>query len=185
MISKFKITMTCAALALTLVGCGGGNTEPPPETSQPADSLGGRITALENSGLLPRLDRSDGLLGSDSDGNGIRDDIDRYIDSLGVQPKNKAAARQLARANQAVMVLVQAGQLGNAMKVKEVNQLGTRAINCLFDRMDSRTPEGWKISRALESMTYNTKSRAIAYAKFNQALSGTTWALPDGDTCEE
>ncbi len=181
--SRNFLWASAAAAVLILAGCGGGNVEdqPPPVSGE----AGRSISQLEAAGLLPRLDRSATLLGPDADDNGIRDDIDNYINSLGIQPQNMAAARQLARSNQAVMSLAQAGQLENKIKVKEVNQLGTRAINCLFDRIDSRTPEGWKISRTLEKMTYNTKLRAIAYAKFNQALSGTTWAMPDGDTCEE
>lgn len=179
-----KLLWACvSAVTLALAACGGGNAADQPP---PASGAGiGSISELEATGLLPRLDRSDSLLGPDANGNGIRDDIDAYIDGLGIQQQNKAAARQLARSSQSVMKLVQAGQLSDPVKVKETKRLGSRAVHCYFSRVDIKTPDNWNVFNALEKMSFNTRARANAYIQYNQALSGTTWTLPEGDTCDE
>lgn len=163
--------------AVILTACGGGS-----RSSSMSD--GNPIAALETAGKLPKLDRTDSLLGVDADRNGIRDDIDAYINALTTAPQNKAAARQMARSAQDILVLVESGSIGDPIAAKTVKIKGTRAIHCVFSRMPITTQEGWEITNNIEKMTFNTKTRAKSYLQYNRALSGTTWALPNEDTCE-
>lgn len=123
------------------------------------------------------------LVGFDFDDNGIRDDIDKYIGSLKLEPKKMAVAQQYARAVQAVMVLVQAKELGDSAKVWGTAQQVRRASHCLFDKMDIRNPEGWEVKKSIERMTHNSDARAMALMRFDAAIPGSVWTMPQTDTC--
>jgi hypothetical protein len=79
---------TISALFLLLTACdfsGIAATEP---------NLSEKIKALENSGVIPKLDRSSDIKGPDQNLNGVRDDIDAWIAALPITDKQKRAARQ-------------------------------------------------------------------------------------------
>jgi hypothetical protein len=44
---------------------------------------------------------------------------------------------------------------------------------------------GRRAWKAIQAMTTNTKERYKKYMAYNHALDGTTWTLPDEDTCEK
>jgi hypothetical protein len=77
------------ALLLVLTVCSGGTSSSNKGTS--ATSLPEQIKALEDSGQLPKLDRSSDIRGPDADNNGIRDDIDAWI---AAQPITDAQKRR-------------------------------------------------------------------------------------------
>ena len=62
--------------------------DPNPVPAEPplALSLKEQIAKLEKSGQVPTLDRTSSLLGIDANNNGVRDDIEAYINSLGFTP---------------------------------------------------------------------------------------------------
>ncbi len=45
-----------------------------------------RLQALEEEGTIPKLDRSKDLAGPDKNNNGVRDDIESYIDKTYPDP---------------------------------------------------------------------------------------------------
>ena len=56
----------------------------PATPSQPAKSLKDQIADAERAGKYPPLDRSSDIAGPDANGNGVRDDIEAWINSLPV-----------------------------------------------------------------------------------------------------
>jgi hypothetical protein len=71
--------------------------------------------------------------------------------------------------------------------VKGVGIQMSRSTHCLFLRLNSKDKSNQNphiASKQMEAMTANTKARLQAYLKYNHALDGTTWKLPEGDTCE-
>ncbi|SKC32860.1 hypothetical protein CZ809_02388 [Photobacterium piscicola] len=140
-----------------------------------------QITKLDK---IPNLkDRGDDLLGIDSDNNGIRDDIDTFIQLNYPNVTQKKAVEQLARGLQKTLI----ADINNKLKVKQINKLNSRAINCIFSKFNSTKENAIypaRVASELESITTKTKKRLLAYLKFNKALDGTTWSLPVGDSCE-
>jgi len=59
------------------------------------------------------------------------------------------------------------------------------STHCIFDTFkELEALERIKISEKIRSLTTNTKKRLNAYLKYNDSRNGTTWSLPEGDTCE-
>lgn len=162
-------------MTIFLSGClssGGGNKD---QNSRE------KIEALENSGDIPKLERTETLVGKDSNNNDIRDDIEEYIQANYTKNTHRSAAMQTAKAMQSTLLV----DTTNTIAVKEVNRNLSRANHCIylqFDENGSKQPA--QVSQELESITTNTKTRLLAYLAFSKALDGTSWAMPEGDTCE-
>jgi len=173
---------TKASLALFLLlsltacggGAGGGGSNP---AASVITSVADAIKAAESIGATPTLNREDTVAGPDKDGNGVRDDIDAYIDSLPDTSAQKAALRQKAVAL-AKALTVDNSNLAAALAVAQ--EMAASTV-CTHSRYDDTT--AYNKAMELEKFTVNTRKRFDAYQKFNQALSGSTWSLPNGDTC--
>lgn len=79
-------------------------TTTPPSTNAPL-TMKEQIKALEDSGKLPKLDRSTSIAGLDVNNNGIRDDIDAWIAALPITGVQKKAAEQSAKVRQAELLV--------------------------------------------------------------------------------
>lgn len=144
--------------------------------------LTGCLSGGSSSPSTPALDRSESLLGPDSNQDGVRDDIEMWINQSYSEPKMRSAAMQEARAMQQIFNVDPADQIA----VKEVARRLTHAINCVYDTFLSGNPvkPSAQVSREIESITTNTRARLERYLAFNKALDGTTWSTPRGDTCD-
>lgn len=117
------------------------------------------------------------IVGADANDNGVRDDLDIYIDALSDTSAQKSALTQMT------------ASLGKAMLTDVTNQAITLKVSqeiaaaaaCLYARYDSTT--AGKKSASMEKLTINTTVRFNAYDKFNAALNGLTFTLPQGDGC--
>lgn len=138
------------------------------------------LATLEASGQLPVLDRSALLLGTDANGNGVRDDIDTYIGRLPDTTVQKGALRQVAKAVADAMQAAVGNASGSALK--DVDITIARAVRCIWSRYDASVAST-KFS-AIEKLMANTRSRFDAYDLFNVRMSGTSGRLPSGDTCD-
>lgn len=157
--------------------------------SDPRNSLAGGMLAtidkLEASGQLPKLDRSDSLLGPDVDHDGIRDDIDKYIEVIAAEKKytrqQTMAMRQVARDFQHILAI----DISDKKQLAAASNEEARVISCLFFRFNGEDVEN--VSDFIQSVTYNTKQRVVAYANYNSALSGSVTSLPpdDATSCDE
>lgn len=137
-----------------------------------------RLKALENSGQIPKLERGDTLAGTDANNNGVRDDIENYINKKYSEPKQRAAVIQTAKAMQKTLL----ADTTNSIDVKSVNAEISNAFQCVYSRFE--VSERYVVTKEIEAVTTNTKSRLLAYLAFNKALNGTSWKKPEGDTCE-
>lgn len=139
------------------------------------------IMAAESNGSIPKLNHDNTIAGPDKDNNGIRDDIDAYIATLPYTEVQKKAVKQDARALTATLTVDKTDQVA----VISTNDKLTKAIVCVHDQFTSEPGKASKIISEAEKLTINTKTRFLEYEKFNSALSGSTWDLPNGNTCEQ
>jgi hypothetical protein len=164
--------------ALVLGACGGGSSAPQAAAQGPKE----KVQALEDSGAIPKLERGPTIEGVDANGNGVRDDIDQFIDRSYASEPQRKAARQLAKNLQKSMLV----DKQDLTAVRKLSVEGSRATNCIFLRFDaangSKDPAA--VGHELEAITANTKPRLLAYLAFSKAMDGAVISLPEGDTCE-
>jgi len=130
MTASLKPLIGGVLLAAFLTGCGGGNgggglfspgTTEPAATTLPASgssagspsgstgtaspTLAQQIEALERKGGYPTLDRSSDIAGPDANKNGVRDDIEAWINTLSVTEPQRKALMQKAKALQQTLLV--------------------------------------------------------------------------------
>jgi hypothetical protein len=183
-----KVTFSIFAftvLTFSLAACGDGKSASPAlpgsapaaATTVATVSLKEQITKLEDSGALPKLDRSSSITGPDVNNNGVRDDIEAYIAALQLTEVQKKALMQDAKALQMALTV----DTTDKVAVQKVGEIMMASSKCIGGRIINFTDYSLKI----ESITANTKERAKQYIKFNTASSGSVTSLPSGDTCEK
>lgn len=118
------------------------------------------------------LDTSDTLVGIDSNGDGVRDDIENYIETkYGNMPATKEALRQYYRALEQALVDYEDADLSYA------NALETeRAQECLWYIHGTNSPD---IRTRLQAKILNTEQRSLAYIEFDSSLSGKSFSSLD------
>ncbi|MDR0579882.1 MAG: hypothetical protein LBG21_04700 [Campylobacteraceae bacterium] len=128
------------------------------------------------------LDRTDSLTGIDKNKNGIRDDIEDYINKNYSDEGHRKAMMQYAKTSLAVLLV----DISDKIAVKQADIRRSRASHCIFLKFDAKRGDenpniAWK---KIRSMTTNTKARLKAYLDFDKSLAGMAFALPEEDTCE-
>lgn len=179
-----KRVLISIVAAAALAACGGGSdAQEAPSTGAQVPPTTSPIAALEAAGKLPTLDRSDSLKGADANANGVRDDIEAILTAKYQTPGQRAAAMQFARSYQAILDV----PVGDRVAAKQVKLLGSRALVCLYSNFDSATSDSNPsvVGSRIEAMTFDTKLRMKAYMQFMDALNGSVWSLPEGNTCEQ
>ena len=167
---KWKSQLTWLVCAFVLTACGGSNS-----------SSDQRIAALEASGSITKLDRTNSIAGIDADNNGVRDDIDAYINTQYLVASQKNAALQMARVIQKELLVSKTDEAA----IKLVLLAQSRAVRCVYLKFDRKGPlKPAAVVGTIESVTANTKARLSAYLAFSKAADGTTSSIPDGDTCD-
>jgi hypothetical protein len=173
------------ALAALLTACGSGGDSPSGPASDVSSTASGGLTLaeqiaqLERQGGYPTLDRSDSIAGPDANQNGVRDDIEAWINSLNVTDLQRKALMQEAKSLQQTLLV----DLTNQAALQQVGDSLMASGKCGEDRF---TPleEFFKLSDKIEAMTANTRQRAERYMQYNKARSGSVTVLPNYDTCE-
>ncbi len=149
-----------------------------------ADQLGGAVptalSQLEASGQIPILDRSRAISGPDNDHNGVRDDIDNYINRLPDSTAQKLALRQTARA--LGHALVAGSQQTDQTTLTNVMTEISRAAHCIWRQYDPASAN--KKGATIEKLMINTRARFNAYDQYSTKMSGTSSRAPIGDSCD-
>jgi len=190
-------------LAASLTGCGGGSgggsgalvttesaapTTPGsgPSAGSSSDSSGTssptlaqQIEALERKGDYPSLDRSSDIAGPDNNKNGVRDDIESWINTLIVTELQRRALMQKAKTLQQTL-LVDFNDKDAVQRVGEGLMASNKCGASRFMPYDEFSVLRGKI----EAMTANTRARAARYMQFNKASSGSSTTYPSDNTCE-
>jgi len=204
---SLKLFFGSVFLATMLVACGGGSggssffgggtdsstssAGTSSESSSPASSSGAsptpagtltlaqQIEQLERKGGYPTLDRSTDIAGPDANKNGVRDDIEAWINSLNVTEPQRKALMQKAKALQQTLLV----DLADKAAVQRAGEGLMASTKCGADKFDP-FEEFIKPNTRIEAMTANTRARAERYMQYNKARSGSSTTLPDYDTCE-
>lgn len=172
-----KLILSLLASAL-LTACSGGSSTEAETTPTTPPTAAQTIASMEASGQLPTLDRSTALKGADVNTDGVRDDLERHIGSLQDNSQQKAALRQLAKSLDSTLTVDTANETALRSAANEL----TEAINCVWETYPAETAPN-KVEE-LRRLAVNTRARFEAYAKYNQARSGSVIALPSGSTCK-
>jgi hypothetical protein len=174
--ARLLVAAQLAAILLSACGVRSKTADSKPQT--PNDKL----LALEKSGAIPKLDRSSSVAGTDANINSIRDDIETYITDNYSTQAQRAAVTQTAKALQNTLLV----DTTDFAAVKTNQTEVSHGINCIYSTFDglNNGKQPAQVFTELQSITANTKSRLLAYLKYNKALDGTSSALPEGDTCE-
>lgn len=191
-ISMKKILVVFLSLGM-LTACkidfgGSDNSSPSSKPNTPVQKLppqqdvsAQKIASMEDSGVLPRLEREDTIRGIDNDGNGIRDDIDAYIKRTYPQKQQKAVS-QYARALQASLLV----NLNDRNALQRTSDVESRAVSCIFEKIpNGESPSHGRVVMEILGVTTNTKKRLMAYLALSKALDGTVMTLPNDGVCDE
>lgn len=113
------------------------------------------------------------VAGIDSDGDGVRDDVQRYVAlSQPDQAALRAGLRQATLATQSFLLNANGGT-GTVMSIFKDQQ---KAISCIDFVVGGN---GFPVWEALKAQILNTKDRSVAYVTANGKLSGQLLTLPD------
>ena len=163
-------------LSSLLSACGGGGPPPVPAVISPVATVINGIPVPPDPG--PANDQT--LAGIDSNGNGVRDDVERAIaQAYGGAPAEWKAAMQGAQALQQTMVAN-----GNPALAAVANDAAMRAGYCLADSFPAADTS--KVARASGTMfawTAGTPQRLAAFDA-TQTISTPFQYFSSGKACE-
>ncbi|ELK5318566.1 chromosome partitioning protein ParA [Vibrio vulnificus] len=134
----------------------------------------------------PLLDRSDSLTGPDTNQDGIRDDIEAFIDALEVTGPVRNVLKQKARYSQeAISHDFESASDENERLSYKISEKYNKVLAC-YDYLKVSVEDSTQISRTVRALTYNTKARTLAYLAYNRLLNGTgsTLLSPEEKYCE-
>jgi hypothetical protein len=142
------------------------------------------ITAIFFTGACNASENSkhNKIRGIDLNNNGIRDDIDAYIEKQSYSIAQLAAVKQHARLIQAAIVFTSK----NREDARVIAMQDGVAIDCIYKAFQSlEAPDNAAaVAQKIESLTANNMARKISYQKFSQLISGMAFQLPKESTCE-
>jgi hypothetical protein len=160
-------------------GASSGSSQATPAKESLIDKA---IEALEGGGKVPKLDRSDDLMGPDVDKDGVRDDIAAYIKSLNLRVPQENAALQLARAQQVNM----ATNPDDPEAVRAATATLMRGIFCVGETFSLADGERHsQLVDSIEKYSKNTKARAQHSMALDRAFGGKTMRAPSGKVCDQ
>jgi hypothetical protein len=154
-----------ACLAIALIGCegkgGGGASNNPVGVNPPVPPI-----------VLPPDPGDEGketLEGTDSNGNGVRDDVEIAISEFAPLPEQEGQRKALTQAAKAFQASVLAGKNANDTEAAlAVQETLSKALQCLRQSGGDSS----SATTLLEITIANTDERLFAYWRYNEALSG-------------
>lgn len=131
---------------------------------------------------LPVLDRTSTVAGIDADQNGIRDDIQAYINTTYPVPEQQKAVSQYARSLQAKLLV----NPKDKYQVRASSDASVKGMSCIYEKVPvDNSPQAARVVGEIFSLTTNTKQRLKAYMAFDQAMDGAVISLPTGKVCDD
>lgn len=127
----------------------------------------------------PGVDNNKTVAGIDSNNNGIRDDVERWIaQSYPTSAKMRAAAAQ-------VVLSLQYKITNKAITEEIAYQKGIISINAVCCLVDSSAKTGVKDNlNNIMSVHLNTRQRVNAYNQFHNIMGSRAFVAPQIDTCD-
>lgn len=172
---NFTCFLFCICLALTACGGGDGSDRGATPPSVPASAS----TSTSGTGSQPmtesiQWDMSVSIVGIDANRDGVRDDIERWIDLSGLPAAQQLALRRAAKAMQAVLAV----DHSDAVATRAVAYSYRLARKCATDGLISSS-----ILNALEGYMISTSARAAAYDRYQEILGTSGSATPQAVGC--
>ena len=161
-------------LSLLLSGCWDSDTKQTPT---------GEVEIIDGHTLPPDPGEAgkETLLGIDSNNDGVRDDVERWIYKTHSSKIRRAVLLQGARAHQAM--LADPDAISNAQKWQKV--ITNRVIACesyLFRKYDIEY--GIESYSEMKKRIYNTEERLEKYMRYDHALGGGVYGVEENDRVE-
>ncbi|PJO13658.1 chromosome partitioning protein ParA [Vibrio vulnificus] len=129
----------------------------------------------------PLLDRSDSLTGPDTNQDGIRDDIEAFIDALEVTEPVRNALKQDARFTQENLYYDFSVPSDEATdRALEIAKEDFKVIAC-YEFVGVQVRDITQTSRTITALTYNTKERTLAFLAYNRLLNGSGGTLLEAE----
>jgi len=141
------------------------------------DEFSQAIASMEANGTYPVLDRTNTF--TDVDQNGVRDDIDTYIDSLPENLETKANLKQFAAGVQQTLDV----DVNDAYAVELVKKRWILGLECVSKAVGD-TRKSRRHTTKLKAYIANTKERAFAAIRFSAALDGHVLSLINNPACD-
>ncbi|HRH05824.1 MAG TPA: hypothetical protein PK702_08370 [Burkholderiaceae bacterium] len=118
---------------LLVAACTASSAEKkPPVEPPPTPTLAAQIKALEDSGAYPKLDRSTDLKGPDQNLNGVRDDVESWINKQPITDVQKRGGMQLAAVFQKALFV----DLNDKVALQVVGDEMMASIICIGDTFE-------------------------------------------------
>lgn len=185
-----KNLLVCTLSVMLIVGCKGSNkaiengVEQPivisniEKTPELTAELKAQETIDDQFRLLyerfePMLDRSDSLTGTDANNDGIRDDIEAFIDALEVTEPVRKALKQNARYTQENLYHDFSQKThANIKKALEISYKYDEVLACK-EFVGIAVRDITNTGQIIRALTYNTKARTMAYVAYNHLQDGS------------
>ncbi len=172
-----RLTLIVLPLAIGLVaGCSGDTSTP----RSGAPTAPAAAALASSSQFVDQLDRSSSLAGVDANKDGIRDDINRWLETQTFTELQKKAVINLARSSQQTLLV----DTQDKTAVRAAAQKDAVAMDCLYATFDPKSSRPREIVSQVEAMTANTQERTTQYIRYNEALGGMAFELTPTTACE-
>ncbi|MHA2937527.1 chromosome partitioning protein ParA [Vibrio sp. RC27] len=156
--SENKIVIEVGSVTLTLPGKMVSDL-------QSQSTINEQLTLLYEA-FEPQLDRSDDIAGPDENQDGIRDDIEAYIEALQVKDPIRTVIKQNARNLQSVMTNDFSKENNKTLELAYNLKLNSRKIEACYFARGVELNDLSNLISSLEALTTDTKSRALQYSTF-------------------
>ncbi len=180
-IIRLFLTALSVVGILFFAGCSGSGSSPASQTSQPTVTNSSQPTvtnSTDQSGLPPDPGEAgkQTLAGVDSDHDGVRDDVQRYIaQTYSNSEKTRAALTQDAKVVQSELLDANSKQL--SMQHSDEEDKAASCLNSLVGLDNSI-----EMQKKLEVTILNTDDRTRAYFKYDDQLGGEVFSLLPDDS---
>ena len=185
-----KNGLVCTLAVMLIMGCKGSNEPNVTAVKQPSvisqiektpeliAELKAQPTIDDQLRLLyerfeSMLDRSDSLTGNDANKDGIRDDIEAFIDALEVtEPVRKALKQNAHYAQESLHHDWSAKNNANIKKALAISHKHNKVLACKkFVGID--VDDNINTGNTIRALTNNTKARTMTYLAYNHLLDGS------------
>jgi hypothetical protein len=178
-IKNKRLTLLCIPLLTAiLAGCGGGSSSSTAPTQTATVTVADALVKLDATGGNPVLDRTTSIPGTDANSNGVRDDIDRYIDAKTDTSPQKQSMRMVSKAMTAAMVSAPT----DATALRSATDTLNMAVACIWKNYPADVAD--KMVLEMRKVTINTKARYDSYMSYSALIAGTVIKLPKEVVCE-
>ncbi|MGI4777882.1 MAG: hypothetical protein ACRYGA_07130 [Janthinobacterium lividum] len=167
--TRFKMKGLGTALLLALAAFG----------EQGFDNNGALRAGSMNSAAHFEVDRSKDIAGPDANANGVRDDIESWINAQPIDERQRKSLMQEARVTQRTLVV----NLKDEAALQKTGEGFAASAKCGGDSFPIYSMFS-RLADKIEALTANTKERAARYMQYNAARSGSSTTHPSGDACE-